>query len=74
MQASNVWLRWVASPPPSDEQTLGSMSDLTQLRRLSLHFAEGIGNAEMRALRLPTSLEVHAHVLVRECGSRLLHA
>ncbi len=49
-------MRQVAVPPSTDKQTLGMQ--LSQLRKIGLHFVEGIGNAEMAALRLPTSLKV----------------
>lgn len=44
-------------PPVTCEATLGSLQQLTTLKRLSLDFAEGIGNAEMQSLRLPSSLK-----------------
>lgn len=51
-------MRQVAVPPSTDKQTLGMLAQLSQLRKIGLHFVEGIGNAEMAALRLPTSLKV----------------
>lgn len=58
LQPEEKYIRRTLVPPVTCEATLGSLQQLTTLKRLSLDFAEGIGNAEMQYLRLPSSLKV----------------
>lgn len=57
MQPDGKYTRRVSAPPATSEATLESLQQLTTLESLFLMFVEGIGNAEMRALRVPTCLK-----------------